>query len=43
FGYDPYFEYENGKTFAEMSDDDKAQISHRARAMHKLLEALDMG
>ena len=43
FGYDPYFEYENGKTFAEMSDEDKGQVSHRARAMHKLLEALDMG
>ncbi len=40
FGYDPYFEYENGQTFAEMSDEQKAQVSHRARAMHKLLEAL---
>lgn len=40
FGYDPYFEYDTGKTFAEMSDEEKAQVSHRARAMHKLLEAL---
>ena len=40
FGYDPYFEYENGKTFAEMTDEEKAQVSHRARAMQKLLEAL---
>ena len=40
FGYDPYFEYENGLTFAEMSDEQKAQVSHRARAMSKLLEAL---
>lgn len=40
FGYDPYFEYENGLTFAEMSDEQKAQVSHRARAMNKLLEAL---
>lgn len=41
FGYDPYFEYETGKTFAEMSAEEKAQVSHRARAMGKLLEALD--
>lgn len=40
FGYDPYFEYENGLTFAQMSDDEKARVSHRARAMAKLLEAL---
>lgn len=40
FGYDPYFEYENGLTFGEMSDEQKAQVSHRARAMHRLLEAL---
>ncbi len=40
FGYDPYFEYENGLTFAEMSDEEKARVSHRARAMAKLLEAL---
>lgn len=40
FGYDPYFEYETGKTFAEMTDEEKASVSHRARAMYKLLEAL---
>lgn len=40
FGYDPYFEYENGETFAQMSAELKNQISHRARAMQKLLEAL---
>ena len=40
FGYDPYFEYESGKTFAEMTEEEKGQVSHRARAMHKLLEAL---
>ncbi len=40
FGYDPYFEYENGKTFAEMGEQEKAGVSHRARAMAKLLEAL---
>lgn len=31
FGYDPIFEYD-GKTLAEMSDDEKNSISHRARA-----------
>lgn len=41
FGYDPYFEYEDGKTFAQMSIEEKGQISHRARAMKKLLDALD--
>lgn len=41
FGYDPYFEYENGKTFAEMSAEEKSGISHRARAMAKLLQALE--
>jgi XTP/dITP diphosphohydrolase len=41
FGYDPIFlpaGYE--KTFAEMSLDDKNQISHRARAVQKLVEYL---
>lgn len=34
FGYDPYFLYEPmGKTFAEMSADEKNAISHRANAM----------
>lgn len=41
FGYDPYFEYENGLTFAEMSDEEKSTVSHRARAMAKLLDALE--
>ena len=41
FGYDPYFEYENGLTFAEMTEQEKSSVSHRARAMHKLLEALE--
>lgn len=40
FGYDPHFEYENGLTFAEMSAQEKDRISHRARAMAKLLDAL---
>ncbi len=40
FGYDPLFQYENGLTFAEMGAEEKNRISHRARAMQGLLEAL---
>ena len=40
FGYDPLFEYENGLTFAQMGADEKNRISHRARAVSLLLEAL---
>ena len=38
FGYDPYFESADfGRTFAEMSHDEKAQISHRGRAFRALI------
>ncbi|MCX8011868.1 MAG: XTP/dITP diphosphatase [Desulfobacterota bacterium] len=37
FGYDPvFFVTEMGKTFAELSSEEKNQISHRARAVEKL-------
>ena len=37
FGYDPVFYIrEKGKTFAEMTTDEKNQISHRAQAMDKM-------
>lgn len=36
FGYDPYFLYETGKSFAEMTEEEKNTVSHRARAMAKL-------
>jgi len=39
FGYDPVFEVE-GRTLAEMSSEEKEQISHRARAIAALAEAL---
>lgn len=41
FGYDPIFEPENcGKTFAEMTLDEKNQRSHRGRAIQSLTEFL---
>jgi|SRR6476469_5560816 len=42
FGYDPVFvpTEGDGRTFAEMSAEEKNQISHRARAMAGLLEFL---
>ena len=40
FGYDPVFAV--GKlTYAEMSDDEKNEISHRARALRALVAALE--
>jgi len=40
FGYDPVFTVE-GRTYAEMSDDEKNQMSHRARALRALAGALE--
>lgn len=41
FGYDPVFiPEENSKTFAELGEDIKNTISHRARAVQKLAEYL---
>jgi XTP/dITP diphosphohydrolase len=39
FGYDPIFEWE-GRTFAELSPEEKSRISHRARALSALREWL---
>lgn len=39
FGYDPIFEVaETGKTYAQMSDEEKNQISHRAKAFFLIKE-----
>lgn len=41
FGYDPLFYYEpTGKTFAEMTAEEKNSISHRGKAMRLLAEFL---
>jgi len=40
FGYDPVFAV-GDRTYAEMSDDEKNQISHRARALRALASALE--
>lgn len=41
FGYDPLFYVpEKGKTMAELSMDEKNEISHRGKALKKLVEAL---
>ncbi len=42
FGYDPIFEPENiGKTFAEMTLEEKNKLSHRGRAVEQLIEFLN--
>ena len=41
FGYDPLFYYPPlGKTFAELTGEEKNSVSHRARAMEKFIAAL---
>jgi len=41
FGYDPLFLYEPlNQTFAEISEEDKNRVSHRARACEKMLEIM---
>ncbi len=42
FGYDPVFLYPpSGKTFAELSVEEKNKVSHRGRAMAAVAEELD--
>ena len=41
FGYDPYFEYVSGETFAEMGEEEKNRVSHRALAMRAMLPYLE--
>ena len=42
FGYDPLFLYEPmGKTYAEMNQEEKNQVSHRFRAAQKMREIME--
>ena len=41
FGYDPLFFHEgSGRTFAELTPEEKHTVSHRGEAFRKLAEAL---
>ena len=40
FGFDPIFELENGKTYAEITEEEKNAISHRKRALENLQKQL---
>lgn len=41
FGYDPLFQYEDGRNFGEMYAEEKNAVSHRAKALEKLIEVLE--
>ena len=42
FGYDPIFLVKNDiRTMAELSDEEKNQISHRSKALNKILEYIE--
>ena len=44
FGYDPLFYFPQlGKTFAELSAEEKARVSHRGQAFRKFLEWMENG
>ena len=40
FGFDPIFELDNGKTYAELSQEEKNAISHRKIALENLEKQL---
>ncbi|MBF0203718.1 MAG: Non-canonical purine NTP pyrophosphatase, partial [Desulfamplus sp.] len=42
FGYDPVFFYpDSGKTFAEMSIQEKSMVSHRGKAIQEVIHEFD--
>ena len=43
FGYDPMFQLPDGRTMAQLSDEEKNAISHRGKAFRLLLEKLENG
>ena len=43
FGYDPMFLLPDGRTMAELTDDEKNAISHRGRVFRQLMEKLKDG
>lgn len=43
FGYDPIFIYDNNKTLAQMTDNEKNAVSHRGKAVENLIEILEQG
>jgi XTP/dITP diphosphohydrolase len=42
FGYDPVFVLPDGRTMAELPDDEKDRVSHRGRAVREMLGAVDL-
>lgn len=40
FGYDPVFIFENGKSFAQLTSEEKDRVSHRGKALRSLAEKL---
>lgn len=40
FGYDPVFSHETGRTLAEISKEEKNAISHRGKALRKVVDFL---
>ena len=40
FGYDPIFQLSDGRTMAELSDEEKNAVSHRSNATHSWLRSL---
>jgi XTP/dITP diphosphohydrolase len=40
FGFDPIFELKNGKTYAQLSEKEKNEISHRRKALENLEKQL---